>query len=140
MSKLLTAADILGADDLPSERVECPEWGGHLFIRTFRGIERDAWEQSLMARPKKGNGKIHPGDIEADLENARANLVSRVACDDKGGAIFTLEQMGELGRKSARALGRCFDVASRLNGLSNDDMDELVKNSVGDQSADSGSA
>ena len=139
MSKLLTAADILGSDDLPQERVECPEWGGHLFIRTFRGVERDAWEQSLMTMPKKGNGKALPQEMETDLKNARANLVSRVACDDGGEAIFTIKQMDELGQKSAKALGRCFDVASRLNGLSSDDMEELVKNSVDDQSADSGS-
>jgi hypothetical protein len=139
MSHLLTAAEILGADDLPKELVECPEWGGHLYIRTFMGRERDAWEQSLMAKPEKMNGKT-PKGIETDLVNARANLVARVACDESGAALFTLEQMDALGNKSAKALGRCFDVASRLNGLSNEDMDEIVKNSEGDQSGDSGSA
>ena len=138
MTKLLTADDILGADDLPRELVECPEWGGHVFIRTFMGVERDAWEQSLMSRPEKINGKT-PRGVETDMDNARANLVSRVACDDAGVPMFTAQQIEALGKKSAKALGRCFDVASRLNGLSTDDMDEIVKNSEGAQSADSGS-
>ena len=131
MSKLLTADDILGADDLPKELVECPEWDGHVFIRTFQAAERDAWEQSMMSKSKSG--------VQTDMENARANLVARVACDDDGAAIFTKEQMIALGKKSAKAMGRCFDVAARLNGLSSDDMDEIVKNSGDDQSADSGS-
>ena len=131
MSKLLTADDILGADDLPKEMVECPEWGGHVFIRTFQSTERDAWEQSIVS--------VSGGNSHANLENARANLVSRVLCDDAGNALFTAQQIEGLGQKSAKALGRCFDVASRLNGLSTDDMDEIVKNSSDDQSADSGS-
>ncbi|MHC4145165.1 MAG: hypothetical protein ACYSUD_10345 [Planctomycetota bacterium] len=138
MSHLLTAAEILGADDLPKELVECPEWGGHVYVRTFTGMERDAWEQSMMSSPEKINGK-QPRGVETDMANARANLVSRTACDESGEPIFTLEQMDALGRKSAKALGRCFDVASRLNGLSSEDMDEIVKNSGDDQSADSGS-
>jgi len=131
VSKLLTADDILGADDLPRELVECPEWDGHVFIRTFQSTERDAWEQSIVS--------VSEGSSQANLENARANLVSRVACDEEGKALFTVQQIERLGQKSAKALGRCFDVASRLNGLSTDDMDEIVKNSSGDQSADSGS-
>ena len=131
MTKLLTADDILGADDLPKELVECPEWGGHVFIRTFQSTERDAWEQSIVL--------VRESSKEANLENARANLVSRVACDDEGKALFTVHQIENLGQKSAKALGRCFDVATRLNGLSTDDMDEIVKNSSDAQSADSGS-
>ena len=131
MSHLLTADDILGADDLPKEVVDCPEWGGFIYIRTFQAVERDAWEQSMMSSSGKG--------VKTDLENARANLVARVACKEDGSAIFTKDQMVALGGKSAKALGRCFDVAARLNGLSSDDMEEIVKNSGDVQSADSGS-
>ncbi len=140
MSRLLTADDILQADDLPRERLELPEWGGHLYIRTMTGVERDAWEASMVrTRPRRVNGR-NIEETETDLRNARAKLVSRVACDDKGEAIFSSHQVDVLGKKSASALDRCFDIAKRLNHLTNDDVEELVKNSEGGQSGSSGFA
>ena len=140
MSKLLTADDILHAKDLKRERLELPEWGGHLYIRTMTGVERDAWEASMVrSRPKRINGHNVEEHI-TDMRNARAKLVARVACDEEGKSIFTEAQIDALGKKSAAALDRCFDVAKRLNHLSSDDMEELAGNSDGGQNVDSGSA
>jgi hypothetical protein len=123
MSQLLTAAEILAADDLPREKVECPEWGGHLYIRTLTGKERDAFEASVVGKGSSTN-----------LVNVRARLVALAGCNDAGEPIFTAAQVDALGDKSAAALSRCFDVASRLNHLSNRDIEELEKNSDGVQS------
>jgi len=110
-TKLLGAADILGADDIKTERVSCPEWGGDVLIKTMTGAERDAFELSL-SKDKKGKGKA-----ENDLSNIRARYVAATAVDAKGVLLFTQEQVEELGKKNAKALDRCFDVARELNGM-----------------------
>ena len=113
MSKQLTASDILGADDLPRERVECPEWSGHVFIRTLESIERDAWEQCIVTLKEADEENNVPPEQRG--RNAGAILISRVACDDKGKPLFSSEQTEELGRKSGSAMARCYIVAARLN-------------------------
>ena len=45
-----------------------------------------------------------------------------------------------LGKKSSLALNRVFEVAQRLNGLTERDMEELAGNSKSDRSDDSISA
>jgi len=101
---LLSKAAILNADDLKTETVKVPEWGGDVMVRTMSGTARDAFEQSLVGS-------------DGRMENVRARLVSLTMCDEKGERIFSDEEMLELGKKSAKALDRVFDVAQRLNGI-----------------------
>ena len=44
----LTRDLILGMDDLSRVRVDVPEWGGHLFVRSMTGMERDAFEGAMF--------------------------------------------------------------------------------------------
>jgi hypothetical protein len=57
--------------------------------------------------------------------------------DESGKRLFPDADVRELGKKSASALQRVFEVAQRLSGLSNADVEELTKNSTSDQSEDS---
>jgi hypothetical protein len=57
--------------------------------------------------------------------------------DENGERLFQEEDTFPLGGKSAAALDRIFTVAQRLNGLRDEDVEELAKNSSGDQSEDS---
>ena len=126
---LLTRDAILGADDLPKELVPVPEWGGEVYVRALAGAERDAFEQSIVERKGKST--------KMNLRNMRAKLVALSAVDEDGKRLFSEEDAKLLGRKSALALNRVFEVAQRLSGLSSDDMDEMTKNSESDQSEDS---
>ena len=63
-----------------------------------------------------------------NLKNIRARLVVKTACDENGALLFTEDQASYLGKKSAKALDRCFSVAQTLNGLSGNDVEELAKN------------
>ena len=122
---MLTKDQILSSKDLPVQEVEIPEWGGSVFVRTMNGFERDAFEQSI-ADGKKSN-----------LANIRARFAAKVVVDAEGNRIFSDADAEELGKKSAGALGRIFDVGSKLNGLSGKDVEELEKNSGAAQSEDS---
>jgi len=113
----LDKATILNTDDLPREELDIPEGGGSVFVRTMTGTERDAWEQSIVSGGK------------TDLTNIRARMCVRVLVDTEGNRIFDDTDAKQLGRKSSCALDRIFAAAQRLNGLSNDDVEELEKNS-----------
>lgn len=115
----------MNAPDILYEAVEVPEWGGTVRIRGLTGSERDEFEASIIQRRGK--------DIEANLKNIRAKLVSLAAVDEEGNRIFTEEDVVALGRKSARVLDRLFSVAQRLSGLSSEDVEDLAKNSVNGQ-------
>lgn len=124
----LTADQILGASDSRTETVSVPEWGGDVKVRTLTGRERDSFEASIVS------GKA------VNMVNVRAKLVARTLCDDAGKRLFTDAQIEILGDRSARALDRVFAVAQRINGLSQQDVDDLAKNSGSGQSDASTSA
>jgi len=124
----LTKKQILSANDLPKEKVEVPEWGGHVFVRTLTGVERDRFEQTLL------DGK------NVNMANVRARLVVLAAIADDGKRIFADTDATALGEKSASALDRVYGVAQRLNGLTAADVEDLAKNSGTDLSGDSTSS
>ncbi len=115
---ILNKNDILNADDLPKELVEVPEWGGEVYVRTMSGTERDTFEATIMGEDYS----------ERNYRNVRATLCSLTMVDEEGNRLFTDNEVGALGKKSAAALQRVFNVAQRLNGLSNEDVDDLAKN------------
>lgn len=116
----LTRDQILNAKDGAIETVAVPEWGGHIRVRSLSGAERDAFEASITER--------HGKRVDVNLDNFRARLVALCAVDDAGAALFYPSDVVLLGEKSAAALQRVFNVCQRLNGLTNEDVEELVKN------------
>lgn len=116
----LSRDDILGADDLPMEEVEVPEWGGSVFVRSMTGAERDQFETDLISN--------NTDDKSVNLKNMRARLVALCAVDDAGERLFSSQDATELGSKSAAALDRVFSRAQTLNGLGNADVEELAGN------------
>jgi len=94
---LLTKDTILKAADSKIEKLEVPEWGGHIFLKNMTGGERDAF------------------------------VLVRCICDEEGNTVFTKKDIDALGKKSAKALDRCFAAAQKLNGLSAEDVEELTQ-------------
>lgn len=117
MGKMLTKSDIQAVNDHKREEVHVPEWGGSLFVRTLSGQERDAFEASQMGA--KGDAK---------LQDIRARFVVACACDEKGEALFEAKDVAWLTLKSSSALSRVFNVASKLNAMTEADVEDLAKN------------
>lgn len=116
----LSFDDIMAADDLKTEVVPVPEWGGEVIIRMLSGKERDAFEQTLS---KTRNGKV-----ERNLENFRARLAAEVLVDENGVKLIkNRTQIDQLGRKSVAALERIVEAATKLNRMSEDDVEEMTK-------------
>jgi hypothetical protein len=126
--KLLTAADILSADDFKFEDVQCPEWGGVVRIRNLTGEGRGVfisrnmegkramleWAQACKEAKDAGQPEPPKPAVETDSEVA---LVAMAACDAEGGPIFSAQNVAKLKQKSAVPLARCSEVAQRLSGL-----------------------
>lgn len=128
----LTKAEILAKDDLKTEDVFVPEWDAWVKVRTLNASERDNFEAGTVVR----NGR----KVTTNLANIRARLCLLCMIDEEGNRLFDEGDTFPLGGKSASALDRIFTVAQRLNGLRDEDVDELAKNSNGDLSGDSPSA
>ena len=126
---MLTKAQILKADDLPTEVVPVPEWSGEVTVRTLAAYEKDEWEESLTET--KGR------KVKLDMGNLRAKLCALCIIDDKGARIFNDKDIESLGKKSAKVISRIYDVAAKLNGVGEQDAADLIKNSAAIQKGDS---
>ena len=134
----LTAADILGMADIEIEPVDVPEWPmggkpGRVYVRTLSGTNREKYLDSL--RKVEGQGK--KTTVKLTLEDAGPRLLTLTLCNSKGELLFTAAQIALLGAKSAKALQRCIDAASKLNGLG-EDAEESAKNDSATTPSDAG--
>lgn len=123
----LTKQQILAAPDIQEELVPVPEWGGEVMVRGLSGTERDAYEAMTVRVDKDGKRRW-------DFANLRARLVAMAIVGEDGRRMFSDGEVAELGAKSAGALDRVFQRALKLSGLTNEDIEELAKNSESDQS------
>lgn len=117
---MLNRDQILGADDRKTEIVKVPEWGGDVTVKGLSGKQRDAFESGCVVRKGK--------KVEQNLANIRARLCVLCIVDEDGKRILNDKDISLLGDKSGSALDRVYDVASKLSGLSAEDVDELAKN------------
>lgn len=126
---LLNRDDILNAADMSSEVIEVPEWGGAVMVKSLTGAERDHFEASIVERAGK--------KTKMNMANVRARLVALTVVDEDHKRLFRFADVEALGQKSASALDRIFDVAMRLSGMRNEDVEELIENFTSDPSGNS---
>lgn len=116
----LSFDDIMAADDMKTQVVPVPEWGGEVMIRMLAGYERDAFEQSLS--------KIRNGKVESNRDNFRARLAAEVLINKDGSKMITTRRQVEmLGRKSVAGLERIVDAATELNSMSEKDVEKMTE-------------
>lgn len=117
---LLGRNAILEADDLKTEDVPVPEWGGEVRVRMLTGEERDAYEASMVEMKKDGSAK-------ANRENVRARLLILCIVNEQGEQMFNRADIKLLGRKSAKALERVINKVNELNGITDEELDTLAE-------------
>ncbi len=118
---------IFAIQDLPTEKVIVPEWDDAvIYVRAMSAKERDDWQFSRMVEDGE-NGKT------MSMENLTASMLIKVLCSDKKGKkrIFKDEDAEMLGDMSAAALNRLSEAAKKLNGVSDEDQENMLKNSNG---------
>lgn len=116
---LLNRDTILKADDLAYEEVEVPEWGGSVRVKTLTGVERDKLEASMVEQKGKHQ--------RINAINFRAKLVALTVVDEEGYNVFAESDVKALSSKNSGALDKVATVASRLAGMSEEDVEELTE-------------
>lgn len=116
---LLSREQILSADDLKTLDVHVPEWGGDVRLRALTGEERDKFEASFTVQ--------RGGKTKQNVANFRARLVSMCIVNERGERMFNPADINALGRKSVSALQRVFNACNEMNGLSEEDVEELTE-------------
>lgn len=119
----LSKEDILALADRRETKVVTIDGFGDFTLKELSGTDRDAYEQSLVRVDGKGNAS-------SNLANARAKLVGYCLVDDAGERIFTsANDIADLGKLPAKLISKLFDEAAEMNGLSDDEVEELLGNS-----------
>lgn len=96
------------------DSVDVPQLGGQVMLRELTAGERDAFEAA------------HVKNKERDF---RARIVAATVCDADGARIFSAGDVPALSNLPATTLDPVFKAAVKINGLSDDDVKELEKNS-----------
>ena len=127
----LTRDQILAIDDLPIEQVKIPEWKGSVYMRTLTGKQRDEFEQTAIQRKtKKGS----------DIRGLKVKLVAMCLCNKDGKLLFAgRDDEAKLIEKSGSALERLSEVAQRLSGLDEKQIEEIAADFDDGPIANSGS-
>ena len=134
---LLTREALLQKDDLKVEKVELSK--GYVFVREMTGHEKDVWEQSMLKQKPSGN-KNKGVEYETTLEDFRAKLAVVTVCDAEGNLLFKPEDAKVLNMMmSATNMERIVTAAQKLNAISEQEKEELLKNSEADQTDSSNS-
>ena len=119
-----TRDQILSVDDLGSEDLSVPEWGGIMVrIRELTGTERGVFEKSISKVSNNADGTTN---VELEAQNLRVQLCALTMVDGEGKRLFADHEVAQLGAKSAKALQRVFDVSSKLSGIAAESVEDAV--------------
>lgn len=108
---------------LPRERLDLPELGGAVYVQGMSGKQRDAWERSLVVL-RRGQRR------DLNIDNVRARLAVRCLVTEAGERILTDTDAPLIGNLRVDLLNRIYELAQKLSGVSDEDLDELGKSSA----------
>lgn len=128
---LLTASDILDADDIVAEYVEVPEWGGTVKIMGLSGEARNRVGALMRAEGKKTS------EDEA-LAFFQMRVIAASMVDEDGKRLFSQNDVHKLAAKSAGALQRVYDACARISGLSETAVEDAKQDLKATSSDDTG--
>lgn len=117
---MLTREQILEADDLPTEELEVPEWGGTVVLRALNGEQRE--EIEVRSHKAKATGDA------LGWKGLKALVATYVVVDEAGKPLFTAKDVASLAKKSSTVLDRIFERVLTMNGMTKQDAEDLAGN------------
>jgi len=137
MGELLNSSKLLEREELQIQKVEF-ENGDFIFVRQMTGHERDTFENSLLKKNRDGKGNIV--SIEQNTDDFRAKLAVVTICDDKGNLLLKPTDYPQLSKNmSAKRLEKIINVAQKINAITEEDKENIIKNSEVGQADNSSS-
>jgi len=127
MGNLLGKEALLAKETLEIVKVEF-ENGDYVFVRQMTGHERDLFEQSLLKKNRDKKGTVI--SYEQATEDFRAKLAVMTLCTEDGTSVLQQGDYPILSRNmSAKRLEKIINTASKINAISEEDKEAIVKNS-----------
>lgn len=111
---ILSRDSILGSVDFEIYKIEVPKWGGEVCLRPFTAKLKDKIEQ-LQLKPNPNN-------------SPRSIALAGSICDESGKLIFTDSDIESLSQKSGESVDIVMKKILEINGLTEAQLDESVKN------------
>mgnify|MGYP006883108143 CR=1 FL=1 len=106
--------------EVPVELVEIPELGGSIKVRGMTARQRSEFEKQFQTASGKQS--------KTRIAEVRERLVVACCVNDDGSLMFSEEDISAIGNQAAGVVERIVNVAQRLCGMSNTDVEELAKN------------
>ena len=105
---------------VPQEVVELPELGGSVIVRGMTARQRSEFERQFQT-PAGKPSKSRQAEV-------RERLIIAYVVDDDGNALFTVDDIEAIGKQSAAIVERIVNVAQRLCGITDTDVEDMAKN------------
>lgn len=109
---------ILSAEDISSEKVEIPEWGVTIEMRSISGRKRCEMRKNLTSN----NGMIDDAKLYQQI------LINCAFDPETGEPIFTEADKDAILEKNGAVLESLAIVGMKLSGMSQDSIDDAEKN------------
>lgn len=111
---ILSKAQISDADDIKTETVSVPEWGGEVLISVMSGKALSEFQSLLDDPEKQKDGGL------------LAQAVALCLVDEKGKPLFSKAEAYMLGKKNGAVLFRLFKKITELNKIDEEDIEGVV--------------
>lgn len=112
---ILTKENIFASQDITTQLIPMPEWGGEVRIKAMSIGDQIEFEK-LNKKSK-------------DTSNIVCNTLMFCCIDEDGERLFSEEDLKLLEHKSFRAIEKLFKACLELNALSEESLEKEAKNS-----------
>ena len=101
--------------------VPVPELGGSVYVKGMTAKDRSRFETQFQLSSGKSNTR--------KLKEIRERLVIACLCDEEGVLLLQDSDVDAVGSQPAAVVERIVDAAQKVCGMSNNDVEDLAKNS-----------
>lgn len=119
---ILNKQAILQVKDMVIEKIDVPEWGGTVCMRSITAAERGIIEAAAAAY------KDSKGKNDGFARTFTVKILSMGLCDEDGKRLFSDDEVSQLAAKNAKVVSRLAEVAQKLSGFAKEDLEELERN------------
>lgn len=125
----LTKEMILAAEAHAREKVDVPEWGGHVYVTAVSAADWMEFQDAAV-KEKESSGQVPTAPWVG-------RVLARTLVDEYGTRLFNDDEAAELMKKPLAIINRLYRAADKLNDLTGRGLRDAEKNSEAGAGGDS---